>query len=500
MLALDLSRRRRSARRCATFVAGGRPVIGICNGFQVLTRAGLLPGALGHNADGRFDCRWVELAAEPAVACVWTAGLDDADPLPDRPRRGPLRAPRPRRRSPPPARSRCATVGVNPNGSVADIAGVCDATGVVLGLMPHPENHVVARQHPRHRRDRRPSAPRPAPVRSGVASRTELTRCTPARSTPFIDIDLPLARPARRQGARVVRAAATDQRLFVTTDRLSAFDRIIAGVPYKGQVLNQLVGVVVRAHRRRRRQPRRRRARPERARSPAPPRRCRSRSSCAATSPASRRRRCGGSTPTARARSTATTSPTGCARTRRCPTPIVTPTTKAAATAVHDEPLTCAEVVERGLVDADAVGAGHGGRARAVPPRPARSPPSAGLILADTKYEFGVDRRRRAAADRRGAHARLVAVLGRRHLRRAARRRRGAGEPRQGGRAAGAAPTPATRGDGAPPDAADRRRGRPPRRATSTPTSGSPARRSSPAPTRSPSASHRRPRRQRRLL
>ena len=41
----------------------------------------------------------------------------------------------------------------NPNGSVADIAGVCDESGLVLGLMPHPENHVVARQHPRHRRD-----------------------------------------------------------------------------------------------------------------------------------------------------------------------------------------------------------------------------------------------------------------------------------------------------------------------------------------------------------
>ncbi|MDG1187999.1 MAG: phosphoribosylformylglycinamidine synthase subunit PurQ, partial [Ilumatobacter sp.] len=40
----------------------------------------------------------------------------------------------------------------NPNGSVADIAGVCDSSGVVLGLMPHPENHIVARQHPHHRR------------------------------------------------------------------------------------------------------------------------------------------------------------------------------------------------------------------------------------------------------------------------------------------------------------------------------------------------------------
>ena len=49
--------------------------------------------------------------------------------------------------------------GGNPNGSVADIAGVCDPTGVVLGLMPHPENHVLARQHPRHRPTRPPRAP-----------------------------------------------------------------------------------------------------------------------------------------------------------------------------------------------------------------------------------------------------------------------------------------------------------------------------------------------------
>ena len=73
-------------------------------------------------------------------------------PLPDRPRRGPLRPPRPAALA---AAGQVALryAGANPNGSVADIAGVCDETGVVLGLMPHPENHVVARQHPRHRRD-----------------------------------------------------------------------------------------------------------------------------------------------------------------------------------------------------------------------------------------------------------------------------------------------------------------------------------------------------------
>ncbi|MGH9272255.1 MAG: phosphoribosylformylglycinamidine synthase subunit PurQ, partial [Ilumatobacteraceae bacterium] len=79
VLALDLTAGDggRLGERLRDFVASGRPVIGICNGFQVLTRAGLLPGALGHNEQGRFDCRWVELAAEPASTCIWTSGLDD---------------------------------------------------------------------------------------------------------------------------------------------------------------------------------------------------------------------------------------------------------------------------------------------------------------------------------------------------------------------------------------------------------------------------------------
>ena len=79
MLALDLTAADggRLGERLRAFVASGRPVVGICNGFQVLTRTGLLPGALGHNAGGRFDCRWVALTPEPASRCIWT----------DRPRR-----------------------------------------------------------------------------------------------------------------------------------------------------------------------------------------------------------------------------------------------------------------------------------------------------------------------------------------------------------------------------------------------------------------------------
>ena len=153
MLALDLTAGDggRLGERLRSFVAGGRPVIGICNGFQVLTRTGLLPGALGHNEHGRFDCRWVALRPEPASRCIWTADLDDDVHCPIAHGEGRYVHPDP---------DGLAAAGqvalryrANPNGSVADIAGVTDPSGVVLGLMPHPENHVIPRQHPRHRHD-----------------------------------------------------------------------------------------------------------------------------------------------------------------------------------------------------------------------------------------------------------------------------------------------------------------------------------------------------------
>jgi phosphoribosylformylglycinamidine synthase len=139
------------------FVDSGRPVIGICNGFQTLVRTGLLPGgsrsaALGHNANGSFQCRWVSLTPASEL-CVWTRGLDEPIDCPIAHGEGrftcddeTLDALR--------SNDQIALryAGSNPNGSVDDIAGVCDPTGLVLGLMPHPENHVIARQHPRHRR------------------------------------------------------------------------------------------------------------------------------------------------------------------------------------------------------------------------------------------------------------------------------------------------------------------------------------------------------------
>ena len=355
--------------------------------------------------------------------------------------------------------------GGNPNGSVADIAGVCDATGV--GARPDAAPREPRARPPAPAAPPRPDAPR-APSGCGLF---EQRRCATSRSDDARSLDRSptstCRSPDRRDGKVRVSYALRRraQRLFVTTDRLSAFDRIIAGVPYKGQVLNQLAAWWFDTHRRRRRQPRRRPCPIPTCSSPAPRSRCRSRSSCAATSPASRRTSLWKRYADGRAHDLRLPLPDGLQQEHRAAdTPIVTPTTKAEHGG-HDEPLTCAEVVERGprrrrtcgsSVQAAALGA--------VRPRPASSARGAGLILADTKYEFGLDRRRRAAADRRGAHARLVALLGGRHATRSDWRAGEEPESLDKEVVRRALADAGYRGDGDPPGAAPRRLG-----GTSTP-------------------------------
>ncbi len=177
----------------ARFVDAGKPVLGICNGFQALLKSGWLPGlpvhpsghqldariqaTLTRNASNRFECRWVWMALNPDSPCVFTRGLarrgvsrigcpvahgegrfipgggvlerlqanDQVVLTYDRdgavadgvPNRGPAGYP------------------ANPNGSVADVAGICNGQGNVLGLMPHPEDHIVPWQHPRWTRGER---------------------------------------------------------------------------------------------------------------------------------------------------------------------------------------------------------------------------------------------------------------------------------------------------------------------------------------------------------
>ncbi len=144
MFALSLEHR--FGEQLREFVAAGRPLIGICNGFQTLVRCGLLPGALGHNAGGGFQCEWVTLEPQTSV-CAWTQGIEPIDcPI----AHGEGRYVHPDVACLEAAGQVALRYRRNPNGSASDIAGVCDPTGTVLGLMPHPENHVISRQHPHH--------------------------------------------------------------------------------------------------------------------------------------------------------------------------------------------------------------------------------------------------------------------------------------------------------------------------------------------------------------
>jgi phosphoribosylformylglycinamidine synthase I len=129
----------------AEFADRGGPVLGICNGFQVLCEAGMLPGALLPNAGLRFVCRQVELE----VVNAETAATSACEPgerlsIPIKHMSGRWFAP-PDLLAELEASSRIVfryAPGHNPNGSVADVAGVCGQRGNVVGLMPHPEHAV----------------------------------------------------------------------------------------------------------------------------------------------------------------------------------------------------------------------------------------------------------------------------------------------------------------------------------------------------------------------
>lgn len=168
--ALDL--RQRLGDAVGRFIADGRPVLGICNGFQTLVKAGLLPGfaerevTLSDNVSGRFECRWVYLEHNPAAPSLFTAGLSEPLYVPVAHGEGRVMA------SSASALDRLWDEGLialryvdangepagypaNPNGSMLDIAALTNAAGNVFGLMPHPENHIFDWQHPRYHRGER---------------------------------------------------------------------------------------------------------------------------------------------------------------------------------------------------------------------------------------------------------------------------------------------------------------------------------------------------------
>jgi phosphoribosylformylglycinamidine synthase len=120
----------------AEFAREGGLVLGICNGFQVLCEAGLLPGALLPNTSLRFVCRQVRLTVEDAATPFTRAARASMLSIPVKHTTGRYYSPEPVR-----VVLRYAP-GENPNGSQDDIAGVCNEAGNVLGLMPHPEHAV----------------------------------------------------------------------------------------------------------------------------------------------------------------------------------------------------------------------------------------------------------------------------------------------------------------------------------------------------------------------
>lgn len=155
----------------ARFVERGGPLLGICNGFQALLRSGLLLGAprtdlpgatLLPNANAHFESRWVTLSIEPSP-CVFLPGELHGQLM-----YSPVAHAAGRFFAPPAGLEALEAANAvalryvdsggaradgryphNPNGSVGDIAGVCNPGGNVLGLMPHPENHLDAAQAPR---------------------------------------------------------------------------------------------------------------------------------------------------------------------------------------------------------------------------------------------------------------------------------------------------------------------------------------------------------------
>jgi phosphoribosylformylglycinamidine synthase I len=169
LLALDLQAY--FADEVNTFVDEGKPVIGICNGFQALVKAGILPhhsmdpsqpaATLTFNAKGHFECRWVHLAPR-SQTCLWTRDLPELIYCPVAHGEGNFQVANEEAGRELLANDQVALLytgadqhsadGVyplNPNGSYQDIAGICNPRGNVLGLMPHPENHIFPHQHPR---------------------------------------------------------------------------------------------------------------------------------------------------------------------------------------------------------------------------------------------------------------------------------------------------------------------------------------------------------------
>jgi phosphoribosylformylglycinamidine synthase len=168
--AFALRARHRLGADLTRFIEGGRLILGVCNGFQIMVKLGLLPGfdrdystrklAVMQNDCGTFQNRWVCLRMDPDSPCTFTRGIDTL-PVPVRHGEGKvftldsnlldrLEGEKcvPCRYADPATGNATQIFPHNPNGSLRAIAGLCDPTGLIFGLMPHPEAYLYPENHP----------------------------------------------------------------------------------------------------------------------------------------------------------------------------------------------------------------------------------------------------------------------------------------------------------------------------------------------------------------
>lgn len=159
------------------FIRDGKPILGVCNGFQLMVKMGLLPAFDGNhltqvatltfNDCGRFQDRWTYLKNDPASPSIFTQGIERGIYLPVRHGEGKFVAgpevlERIERENLAPLKyadsdyRETMEFPLNPNGSANAIAGICDKSGLLMGLMPHPEAFVHRINHPRWTREELP--------------------------------------------------------------------------------------------------------------------------------------------------------------------------------------------------------------------------------------------------------------------------------------------------------------------------------------------------------
>jgi phosphoribosylformylglycinamidine synthase len=159
----------RLKKELEAFVRDGKLILGICNGFQVLVKMGILPNFQGdftqevsliHNESGLFTDRWVRVRYNAANPSPWIKGLEPASyPIRHGEGRFITAAPELAKKIADKNLAALFYEGLNPNGSEMDIAGITDETGRILGMMPHPEAYLFPENHPLWTRNAQAAAP-----------------------------------------------------------------------------------------------------------------------------------------------------------------------------------------------------------------------------------------------------------------------------------------------------------------------------------------------------